>query len=192
MSYFFDFDFISSDNHFRHRRIVKDLGIGMREKFDTIEEHDEELIRRWNAIVAPDARVLCVGDFAFQTSTSLDLICPRLNGIKFLVKGNHDTGDIDKYTDYFDDILGYPMIKLGDGNKAVVSHVPIHPQQLQYRWAANVHGHTHEYSIPDPRYINVCLEQTNLAPISKLELMTRIYAGLEEYNSAKKDVDLSE
>ena len=53
----FDFDqvdFITSDTHFSHARIIELAG----RPFTSVEEMDDELIRRWNETVAPDDIVL--------------------------------------------------------------------------------------------------------------------------------------
>lgn len=48
----FDFDqvdFVTSDTHFNHARIIELAG----RPFSTVEEMDAELIRRWNETVGP-------------------------------------------------------------------------------------------------------------------------------------------
>ena len=68
-------------------------------------------------------------------------------------------------------------------NGMILSHIPLHPQQL-YRFGANVHGHLHSnrvtYNDPamgeiiDPRYFSVCVEQTDFRPILFEEVVKRI------------------
>jgi len=59
----------SADTHFGHAGI---LGPHMHcrrgDHFASIQEHDEALIERWNAVVGEDDEVWHLGDFAYRTS----------------------------------------------------------------------------------------------------------------------------
>ena len=52
-----------------------------------------------------------------------------------------------------------------------LTHCPIHPNELDYRVSFNIHGHVHENSIKDKRYINVCMENVDYTPRSIKELI---------------------
>ena len=136
---------------------------------DNVEEADELMIDRHNATVKPNDRVYFVGDFCFSKHHIYK--AGRMNGRKVLVKGNHDTLDLDEYLPYFDDIRGVHQF---DG--MVITHIPIHEESLG-RWGFNVHGHLHANRVTypsknglkgqiDPRYFNVSVEQINYTPIS--------------------------
>ena len=58
--------------------------------FATVDENDEELIRRWNEKVPEDGIVFHLGDVAFGDPERVDSILERLNGTIYLVIGNHD------------------------------------------------------------------------------------------------------
>ncbi|WP_296069409.1 metallophosphoesterase [uncultured Agrobacterium sp.] len=82
--------FYIADTHLMHERL---LGMQPRQ-FSTIEEHDETIIERWNAVVGNDDIVYHLGDFAFGLAKNADRvreIFGRLNGRKHLIIGNHDT-----------------------------------------------------------------------------------------------------
>jgi calcineurin-like phosphoesterase family protein len=87
----------------------------------------------------------------------------ELNGVKRLVRGNHDEFKVEKYLQVFEDVLGITTYK-----GYWVSHAPIHPVEL--RGKRNIHGHVHGNTIKDNeggvdnRYINVCIENTNGTP----------------------------
>lgn len=157
-------DWFASDLHFSHRNIIV---FQPPRPFATIEEHDEEIVARWNARVSPKDKCLILGDVAFNIGLPH---VGRLNGNKILIMGNHEHKNINNYVHYFTDIKSYLEDK---ENRILFSHIPVHPGQLE-RWTVNVHGHTHSYNLDDPRYINISLEQTNYAPISKQELLERI------------------
>lgn len=146
--------FVISDTHFGHRKIIEFESKAR--PFASIEEHDEELVRRWNAVVRKHDTVWHLGDVLFGEDSFA--ILPRLNGIKKLVMGNHDNYPIEKYLAHFSQVCGAVSMR-----GYIFTHVPIHPGQF-YRFKGNVHGHMHSNKLDDPRYINVSAEQIGLAP----------------------------
>ncbi|MGH1574504.1 metallophosphoesterase [Methylobacterium sp. P31] len=82
--------FFTSDTHFGHQGI---LGSRMTKPrpFASIEAHDEALIATWNNRIRSDDIVWHLGDFAYGASRKrVAEIWRRLNGVKHLVRGNHD------------------------------------------------------------------------------------------------------
>lgn len=168
--------FFIGDTHFGHKNIIKFEATREFRRFDSIEEHDEELVRRWNNVVRPGDVVWHLGDFAFGRC-GLE-IAGRLNGDKRLVLGNHDQYGAGEYLKYFSRVVG--VRELGDG---VLTHIPVHPSQLEYRYKYNIHGHLHTGRVrnglvEDPRYVCVSAEQIGLAPISLEEVRGKIAKGL--------------
>lgn len=160
---------ICADHHFGHKNIIRfkrDDGSPLRD-FETIEEHDEGLISRHNAVVNHSDRVYCLGDFGNWRTAA------RLNGRLVLVKGNHDTDKLSQYAQYFDDVRAC-VVKKG----FILTHIPIHPASLS-RWKLNIHGHLHanvvmqdknpyakgDSTIPDDRYKCVSMEHLDYSPI---------------------------
>tara|TARA_R100001086_G_scaffold191630_1_gene109001 strand:- start:37 stop:567 length:531 start_codon:yes stop_codon:yes gene_type:complete len=161
--------FFISDTHFSHTNILKFEAEAR--PFNTLEEHDEELITRWNSRVQPDDRLIHLGDVCFKPATRLGAIMSRLNGKKTLVLGNHDVAPMDEYMKWFERIMvTYKIPK----TNVICSHYPMHPCQLENRYNINVHGHCHSFHVDDPRYINISCENTGLFPISLDELKQRI------------------
>ena len=126
------------------------------------------MVRMWNEIVAPHDRVYHLGDVVINRRCLP--ILDRLNGKKVLIRGNHDIFRLEDYTPYFEDIRGYKVLSK---ERIIMSHIPVHPSQLE-RWKANVHGHLHSNVLDDPRYINVCVEQTEFKPILLDEILDRV------------------
>lgn len=170
--------FFIGDTHFDHRGILSFSATKPFRQFATIEEHDAELIRRWNATVGKNDTVWHLGDFCFGKS-NLE-IAGQLNGNKRLVMGNHDIYAAADYMKYFTKIGGVFEYK-----GAVLSHVPVHPCQFP-RFYMNIHGHLHTKrvmkpkrtiwgirEVPDPRYYNVSCEQINLTPIPYDEILNQ-------------------
>ena len=156
--------FIISDTHFNHKKVC-----GMEPNsrpFASVQEHDAELVYRWNNTVRKNDTVWHLGDVLFGREGFESL--RQLNGVKKLVMGNHDQYNIQDYLPYFSQI--YAMAKM---RGCLFTHVPIHPYQF-YRFKANIHGHMHSATIDDPRYINVCAEHTNLTPVLLDTVMLRV------------------
>lgn len=164
--------FFIGDTHFGHSNILtfKDNEGQPLRPFNSIEEMDMKLIENWNSVVKVGDTVYHLGDVTFNKKKLWYL--PHLNGIKNLVKGNHDTFKLSVYSQYFKNIYGVKPMYL-ENIKIVLSHVPLHPDCLD-RWGTNVHGHLHRNEIKDDRYINVCVEKINYTPIHWDELKLRI------------------
>lgn len=164
--------FLYSDPHFGHVgvcRFLREDGSKLR-PWDDPAEMDEELVKRFNETVRPKDKVYMTGDIAFKRSHIR--ILDRLNCKNLvLIKGNHDVEDLSLYSQYFRDIRAYHIM-----NNYLLSHIPIHPESLS-RWKGNWHGHTHANSVMqdlavagrpnviDPRYMCLCVEQTDFRPI---------------------------
>ena len=162
---------VVSDTHFGHAGVCRfthqNTDIKIRPWTDP-NEMDEDMVRMWNEIVAPHDRVYHLGDVVINRRCLP--ILDRLNGKKVLIRGNHDIFRLEDYTPYFEDIRGYKVLSK---ERIIMSHIPVHPSQLE-RWKANVHGHLHSNVLDDPRYINVCVEQTEFKPILLDEILDRV------------------
>lgn len=146
--------FLIGDTHFGHANILtfkRDNGNPLRE-FPNIYYHDEYLIERWNSVVRPNDRVYHLGDVGFKNFTQVHETFKRLNGVKVLIKGNHDNFKLSQYSQIFKDVRGSHTL-----DKFILTHIPIHPSSLS-RWKANIHGHVHSNSLPDKLYFNVSVE----------------------------------
>lgn len=78
--------FFTSDHHFGHTNILKFCN----RPFNSIDEMNEELIKRWNEKISPEDEVYHLGDFALTTSEQFKEIINRLNGTIYLIVGNHE------------------------------------------------------------------------------------------------------
>ena len=79
--------YIVADTHFGHRKVIQFEA--EKRPFSTIEEHDRELVARWNATVRQKDTVWHLGDVFFGGREAHSIL-GELNGIKRLVLGNHD------------------------------------------------------------------------------------------------------
>lgn len=158
-------------------RFMRADGVTKLRPWDTPEEMDEEMVKRWNAVVKPNDRVYHLGDVVINRKALHTL--GRLNGRKVLIKGNHDIFKLQDYLPYFDDIRGSHKL-----DNFILSHIPIHAESLA-RWSqGNIHGHLHSNNVMlpnglarDMRYTCVCVEQINFTPIEFSDLKNKIAAG---------------
>lgn len=163
---------VAADHHLGHANILnfkREDGTPLR-PFKTIEEHDETIIQRHNAVVKPEDRVYMLGDVCINRHSRH--LLSRFVGRLVLVKGNHDIFKLPDYLPFFDDIRSYVVQKDGEGNKVILSHIPIHPDSVG-RFGTNIHGHLHYQKIDDPRYVCVSLEHTDYSPIQIHEALKR-------------------
>lgn len=156
--------FVIGDLHFGHRKVATAV-----RGFATVDEHNAELIARWNARVRSCDTVYVLGDVVFGASY-LPLL-DKLSGLKKLVMGNHDNEFASvRWLDYFVRVMGCAEV-----NGWLLSHMPVHPNQLE-RWPLNVHGHMHTNSVGEAGYFCASAEQIGLAPITLEEIAARIPA----------------
>lgn len=163
-----------SDTHFGHENILEYEPAAR--PFSSVDIMNEAIITRWNSVVGKYDKVYHLGDFAFGRQNIS--IAKFLNGQKRLVLGNHDRYTAQDYLQHFLSIHGALFWE-----RCVLTHIPVHPNQLQHRSVLNLHGHLHSKIVmqqvhdaiwPDERYFNVSCEQNNLTPINANVVLDRI------------------
>lgn len=129
--------FYIADTHFGHEGIIK---LDKR-PFRSAGEMNETLINNWNSVVGKGHEVYIIGDMFWKGSNAAEIL-QRLNGVKYLVKGNHDriSPEISKGVEWIKD---YAEIKDGE-NTVILCHYPI----LFYKHSYNPNtfmlcGHVH-------------------------------------------------
>jgi len=165
--------FFIADLHLSHTNMALKRG------FSTVEEHDEHIIAKWNSVVSKRDVTYILGDVTMEKSAPYHLL-DRLNGTKHVVGGNHDRRqDVRKLLEHVDSMTGMVQYK-----GIMLTHCPIHPMELDYRFKYNIHGHLHEkqvmkeiYSnsvascyVADERYICVSCERIDYKPKTLEEL----------------------
>lgn len=84
--------FFTSDEHFGHQNKMTGIGIIQycNRPFESVEEMDEELIKRHNEIVTPQDTTVHLGDFSYYNKQETGKIIKRLNGDHIFLEGDHD------------------------------------------------------------------------------------------------------
>lgn len=78
--------FVTSDLHLGHNKSFIYEARG----FETVEEMNAEIIRRWNSVVGEEDDVFVLGDLVMGSLENLRFL-EELNGRIHIVRGNHDT-----------------------------------------------------------------------------------------------------
>lgn len=169
--------FFTSDTHFCHKLVA-----GLRD-FDTTDQHDAEIVARWNSVVSPRDQVWHLGDVGMG---SLDRSLPwlkQLHGTIHLITGNHDAvwpGNRDAYRHQrdwmgaFETVQAFARRKIA-GVGVLLSHFPFTadhtdtPRHMTYRLkdpggVILLHGHTHSTQRVAGRQIHVGVDAWDLTP----------------------------
>ena len=140
--------YITSDLHLGHTNVLKFSN----RPHDTVEEMFESLKAQWNAVVTKRDIVWILGDVAWSQQWAMRV--GELNGRLRLVMGNHDNKMGKGAHKPYESVHGAVRYK-----GCILTHIPIHPSEF-YRWRYNIHGHMHNNTIDDRRYINVNMDVT--------------------------------
>lgn len=147
---------------------ISDLHIGCINSWDNKTlEHDELLLKNWNAVVTQKDNVYILGDIGREgkrlDNDYLLSTLALLKGRKHLIRGNHDRLSDSRIAQQFVEITDYKLIKdtfNGRTYDVVLSHYPILMWEKQHKGAILLYGHTHS-SLEDKIYIN-SLQNLNL------------------------------
>ncbi|WP_063042218.1 MULTISPECIES: metallophosphoesterase family protein [Nocardia] len=173
----------TSDQHVGgHEKVFRLRG------FDSAEEHDAELARRWDEVVKPNDRVYLGGDLTGQRGHEQRGLAwaKQRPGRKILIWGNHDPGHGHHsqahkwqrpYLEVFEATMETAVIKIL-GHRVLISHFPYagpdgdHTETLRYpeyrmadtgRWL--IHGHTHSSRQVRGRQLHVGVDAHDLTPV---------------------------
>ena len=163
---------LTSDHHFGHHNIYSftytdPYGVvrRVRERFQDAHEGDAYMMEAWCRLVKPGDSVWHMGDVTMERSSNAKAWFVNkirsLPGHKRLVLGNHDHLSMDVYRDAgFQKIKGSHKI-----DTLLLTHYPLHPSTIPKWCTAACHGHIHQNDSPPGRYINLCVEKTDYAPV---------------------------
>jgi calcineurin-like phosphoesterase family protein len=146
--------FFISDLHFHHENMAIKRG------FKDANEMNEHIVTKWNKIISKRDTVYILGDITMEKKNYS--ILDRLKGNKNVILGNHDQKQhVQELLNHVNSVAGMINYK---GNY-ILTHCPIHPSELDFRFSYNIHGHVHENTLNDTRYINVSCEAIDYTPI---------------------------
>ena len=135
--------FVTSDAHFSHIQPFVWEARG----YSSVEEMNEEQVRKWNEVISKDDEVWFLGDGMMNDNAAGMQCFSKLNGKIHIITGNHDTSTrIEIYKQ-----LGFDV---QDGKRLsykkksfILSHEPVITSNGAFKgWrdTINIHGHTHQ------------------------------------------------
>jgi calcineurin-like phosphoesterase family protein len=168
--------YVTSDPHFGHENIIKLC----KRPFKDLREMDNTIIENYNNTVSSKDTTFIIGDFAYK-SNYINYI-KKLNGIKILIRGNHDDR-IPNQDIHFKEIHNYLEYNYKD-YLFIMFHYPIHEWKGFFRNnTIHLHGHNHvgkqKYDIDpwfkDKHIYNVCQDMNEFKPLSLDEIINKFY-----------------
>lgn len=128
--------YFTADMHFGHKAIIR----MQNRPFESVEEMDRVLLQNYNSIVRKEDTVYILGDICHHMSIEdADALIKKLNGKKYLIKGNHDRNYDPRL---FVDILDFLKISI-DGNHFSLMHYPMLSWPKKGSGGYQLHGHIH-------------------------------------------------
>lgn len=149
--------FFWSDTHFNHRCEHWRVPLWKARGFNSVEEHTEGLINRWNYKATPDSVGFHLGDFifGFNSIENFKNIIQRMNFKDlYIMPGNHNSGWKQVFEEQKGNIWNIYSNKrvifvpnylevVACGQFLVLSHYPILSFNSQSKGAICVYGHVH-------------------------------------------------
>ncbi|GBU27251.1 hypothetical protein R84B8_00780 [Treponema sp. R8-4-B8] len=181
--------YFTADNHFCHNNII----LSCLRPFKDVDEMNNEMIHRWNNVVKKNDEIYILGDFMYKgKGKDANEILSKLNGRKYLIKGNHEKylNEKEFNSDAFEWIKDYYVLKY-EGLKIVLFHFPMLSWDGSYHGSIHLYGHVHNSGIKYPdfgeklkllgyRAINIGVDVNDFYPVSIKEIINRV-------NSQKRD-----
>lgn len=174
--------FITADTHFGHTDACKLFD----RPFEGLEEMEDALVERMNAIIGPDDLLYHLGDFVGEMDSAKERIdCAkrirsRLNvGKIILLRGNHDPSK-EKYDDVFDEVHEILSVKgwRGGNHRVVLCHYPMRIWQGNRKGSLHLYGHAHGRLEEIGRSTDVGVDCWEFAPV-EIDFVLQMLADRE-------------
>ena len=181
--------YYTSDLHIGHFNAIRLCN----RPYKTVEDMNDDMIKRWNIKVDPNDDVYILGDmfFKFDDIQQVKDILKKLNGRKHLIKGNHDKflKQI-RWQDYFESLDVYKEID-DNGRMVCMFHYPIEEWNGYYRNSYMLYGHVHDNMDnikKHPRKFNVGVDVNEFEPKTLDELIERNKTKCDCYHEREQIV----
>jgi calcineurin-like phosphoesterase family protein len=163
----------TSDQHYGHANVVKFCN----RPFYTVNDMNEHLIHQHNSLVKPNDDVYMVGDFSNKIGPKRAVeFLKRLNGKKYLVKGNHDkrivkNPEVQEQFEWIKDIfvLDVPDKDGFNGRRYItLCHYAMRVWYKSHWGTWHLYGHSHGKLWDDPQSLSfdVGVDCHNFQPIN--------------------------
>lgn len=175
--------FFTSDHHFGHFGIIAHCN----RPFTTVEEMDEEMIRRWNEVVRPGDEVFHLGDFTWGSVADAFQTFEQLNGIIYILEGNHDrqwwgkTGYYSKQGRKITPVEAQHIVKFRRTDitpqkkvHITLSHYSMRTWYRAHAGSWHLYGHSHGRLPPLGRSFDVGVDDWDFYPVSLAQVMEKM------------------
>lgn len=171
--------YFTSDLHFYHEKIIRHV----HRPFQSAEEMNQTLIKKWNARVTPEDEVYILGDLTLKGPELASYCLYSLNGNKHLIRGNHDLYADSPAFDrsLFVSIRDYMELTY-QNTRFVLFHYPIEEWNGMHKGTVALHGHQHHhknYNLANRRNhllrYDVGVDANDMAPVSAEEILDFFY-----------------
>jgi calcineurin-like phosphoesterase family protein len=146
--------FFTADEHLGHEKLI----LGGHRPFKSVEEMDEEIIRRHNSIVRNGDIVIHAGDFAFASKTKVMDYIAQLNGQHTFLRGTHDGWMNSSFREIWEKTI--------NGRHIVVCHYPLRYWAEMEYGAFNLYGHLHGTGTPLFHQLDIGVDANYYFPVS--------------------------
>jgi calcineurin-like phosphoesterase family protein len=164
--------FVTSDTHFNHDNIIKYCN----RPFHDVQEMNRAIVNNWNDVVGKQDIVYHLGDFIMGDRKETDYYLNKLNGIKYLVQGNHDNA-LTVMADGWAKVLNYGELKIGK-TLFVLCHYPFESWNRKEHNSVHLHGHCHGLlKTIVPNRFDVGMDCTQFTPVNIEHYLPRIIIG---------------
>lgn len=180
--------FVTSDLHFCHDRAFVYEPRG----FSNVEEMNQAIVERWNAVVQPEDIVYVLGDIMLNNNEEGIRLFNSLNGYKRIVLGNHDTATrqaLYKECEKVESVELAAMLKY-KGYHFFMTHYPCLTSNLEKeslkQSTLNLYGHTHQQTnfFQDIPYMyHVGMDSHDCTPVHIDKIIEDMNAKMEECKS---------
>lgn len=168
--------FFTSDWHLNETRITSDFNPFFR-PFKSIEEQNQVIIDKCNALVGPNDELIHLGDVAIDEAgvKMMDkIICKN----RTLIIGNYDEDKLDLLSKYFK-VMHTEAITKVNGVEYYLNHYPVTAIK-SFPNKMSIVGHIHGLWKVQPNMINVGVDAWNYEPLdeNKIKFIT---TAIEKY-----------
>lgn len=174
MSYFF-----TADQHYGHFNIIRYCN----RPFKTIDEMDEELIKRHNEVVKNGDNVIHAGDFCWEKIyfPALEKYISRLNGNHTFLDGSHDV--------WLKSSGRRKQIweKNIDGQVIVVCHYAMRVWSKSHYGSWQLYGHSHGTLPPEGKQYDIGVDNNNFYPVSFEQIVEIMKTRPDNFNLVRKN-----
>ena len=111
--------------------------------YSSAQQMNEDIIKKWNKKIQPMDTVYVLGDVCWGwNSDKIKETFDRMNGIKYLIIGNHDKLGPHQKSNVWAEIVPYKRILIED-KRVILSHYPIFEWDCAWHNSIHLYGHCH-------------------------------------------------